>query len=235
MKCRKFKENFILYFYEELSQKEKESLQKHLSVCSDCAHEFEETGKVFHLLNVAKTEHVPEASWEKCWSEIDVHLHKKKRFQARSGFYRRWAYAAAALLLVFIIGIGIGRFWLRTSVSPAFEGVVSQYALQLSLQEHLENLKPVLVEYANYSAPQNGRGPILVDRGVIQNLLIQNYLLKKVIADSDPSAIPLLEDLDLVLREIVNQKPKDSQAPSLIKELIDQRGILFRLEIFPKI
>ncbi len=235
MKCRKFKERFILYFYQELSEKETEALQTHLHVCPDCAKKFEETRKMFHLLDATRPETLPEANWEKCWSEIDAHLDKKKR--SRSWFfpYHRWVYAGAALLLAFIIGIGIGRFWLRTSVSPGFEGVVSQNALQISLQQHLGNLKPVLVEYSNYNVSQNGRRPVLTEREVIQNLLIQNYLLKKVIADSDPSAVPLLEDLGLVLREIANQKPKDSQSLSQIKNLIDQREVLFRLEIFSKI
>ncbi len=235
MKCRKLKENFILYFYEELSQKEKESLQKHLRVCPACAQKFEETRKMFHLLNAAKPEFLPEVKWQKCWSEIDARLDERARLRSWFAPYRRWAYAAAALLLVFVIGIGIGRFWLRIPVRPAFEGVVSQNALQLSLQQHLETLKPILVEYANYNAAQNGRSPILVEKELIQSLLIQNYLLKKVIADSNPSAVPILEDLDLVLIEISNQEPKDSHAPYQIKDLIAQRELLFKLQVFPKI
>jgi len=40
-----------------------------------------------------------------------------------------------------------------------------------------------------------------------------------------------LEDVDLVLREIANQEGDDAHTLSMIKELIQERGILYELEV----
>jgi hypothetical protein len=51
-----------------------------------------------------------------------------------------------------------------------------------------------------------------------------------MIAEEDPSLKEILEDVDLVLREIVNQEGDDTDALTMIKELIQKRGILYELE-----
>ena len=99
-----------------------------------------------------------------------------------------------------------------------------------SLQEHFENLKPVLLEYANYtSSPENGK--ITIDKSLVRSLIIQNILLKRMIAEQDPSLKEILEDVDLVLREIANQEGDDDEALAMIKELIQERGIMYELEV----
>lgn len=74
-----------------------------------------------------------------------------------------------------------------------------------------------------------------MDKEVARNLIIQNILLRRIVAEKNPTALQFLEDVDIVLKEIANLKSGDQQTPSLIKELIEQRGILFKMEIFKKI
>jgi hypothetical protein len=70
-----------------------------------------------------------------------------------------------------------------------------------------------------------------LDKEILKSLLIQNYLLKKLVIESNPSAAELLEDLDLVLREIKNMPSDDKWAPSQVKEFIQERDILFKMDI----
>jgi hypothetical protein len=132
---------------------------------------------------------------------------------------------------VFVVGFFFGRIALfqPAKKSPALlEG--SQSAMHPSIQEHFESLKPVLVEFANYTAsPENGT--ITIDKNIVRNLIIQNILLKRMIADENPSIKEILEDVDLVLREIANQEGDDAHTLSMIKELIQERGILYELEV----
>ena len=44
-------------------------------------------------------------------------------------------------------------------------------------------------------------------------------------------AAELLEDIDLVLREINNMDPDDPDTPGMIRSLIDQRDILFKINV----
>ena len=147
-----------------------------------------------------------------------------------------WIYLAASVVVIFVLGVFIGRFWLTSDVqtAAAISGVKSpgssEYVKQ-SLREHFETLKPMLVSYANYSAEENGREMMILDREIVKNLLIQNYLLKKLVIESDPSAAELLDDLDLVLREIKNMPSDDTWATSQVKEFIQERDILFKMDI----
>jgi hypothetical protein len=230
MVCKKFKEKIILHLYGELNEEEAKKLLEHVKVCAECAEDFEYTKKVFHMLDETKTEELPEANWEKCWGTIDEKIQRKELKQKRYLLFPKWAYASAALIIVFGIGLFIGRLVFQPvqNLSILTEG--TQSALYPSIQEHFESLKPVLVEYANYTSSAED-GSITVDKDLIRNLTIQNILLKRVIAEKNPSVKQLLEDVDLVLREIANHEEDDTDSLSMIKEFIQERGILFELEV----
>ena len=87
---------------------------------------------------------------------------------------------------------------------------------------------------ANYTAEENGEGTVLMDRQIIQSLIIQNILLKSLIAEHNPTAGQLLEDVGLVLRELANMEEGDSRSKSMVKELIDEREILLNINILQK-
>ncbi len=232
MACKKYKDKIVLHLYGELDDKEAKKLADHLSRCADCAAELAYTEKVFHVLDETKTASVPEADWEKCWNTIDGGIRGKER--EKKSFWLsppRWAYASAALLAVFVAGFFIGRlaFFQSPKKSPGLlEG--TQSAMYPSIQEHFESLKPVLLEYANYTANAED-GTISIDKSIVRSLIIQNILLKRLIADQDPSTKEILEDIDLVLREISNLEGDDAQTLSMIKDLIKERDILYEIEV----
>jgi hypothetical protein len=231
MACKKFREKIVLHLYGELGETDTKNLLAHIDKCAECAQESAYTQKVFQVINETKTEDVPEANWEKCWNTIDVGIQGRERRRRSFLLYPRWAYASAALLFVFIVGFFFGRlafFQPGKGKTVQLEG--SQSAMYPSIQEHFESLKPVLVEYANYTAsPEDGK--ITIDKKIVQSLIIQNILLKRMIAEEDPSLKEFLEDVDLVLREIANQEEDDTDALNMIKELIQKRGILYELEV----
>jgi len=231
MACKKYKEKIVLHLYGELGENDAKNLMAHIEECAECAEEFAYTKKVFQVLDETKTDDVPEANWEHCWNIIDVGIQGKERKKRSFLLYPRWAYASAALLIVFTVGFFLGRIaFLQPGKSGPVQFEGSQSAVYPSIQEHFESLKPVLVEFANYTAsPENST--ITIDKKIVRNLIIQNILLKRMIADEDPSLKEILEDVDLVLREIANQEEDDVYALAMIKELIQKRGILYELEV----
>lgn len=231
MKCKKYEEKIILYLYGELSDKQKADLQSHIQECSACAQDLEYTKKVFKALDDSKEE-APQADWEKSWREISstnqVQTREKKSFLLT----QKWVYAGAALLVVFILGALIGRFWFFPVKESPFRSGAAPTAMNPALIEYMDDLKPILIEYANYTSSEGTEEAMLIDKDTLRSLLVQNLLLKDIIAKSNPSLLPLLDDLDLVLKELSNMKRGDKQTPSLIKELIQEREILFKMEIF---
>lgn len=228
MKCKKYKEQIVLYHYGELSEHEKAELEHHVKECRACLEDFEYTKKVFQLIDDNRDK-VPEANWDKCWKEIGtgalVEPRKKQSFRLAP----RWVFAGAALLLVFILGAFLGRYWFFPVQDSSLEAGVSPGAMNVALKNYIDDLKPVLLEYANYTAEE--KESIIIDKDFVRGLLIQNLLLKDLVAKSDPSLIPFLEDLDIVLNELSNMQKGDELTPSMIKELIQEREILFQMEI----
>jgi len=237
MRCKKYEEKIILYLYGELDEKERTEVESHIRECAQCSQDLAYTRKVFKVLDESQ-DVIPEANWEKCWTGIDSEIasnpQKKRSFFA----FPRWAYATAGILAVFFAGIIIGRFVFTPGQKPApqpYASALSATSYQPILKGFIEDLKPVLVEYANYSSANKEKETIVMDKEVARNLIIQNLLLRKIVAEKDPSALQFLEDVDIVLKEIANFKSENKQTPSLIKELIDQRGIIFKMEILEKI
>ncbi len=247
MKCKTHREHIVLYLYGDLAVREKAELEDHIKDCQECAEDLAYTREVFQILDETKVESVPEADWDKCWNTIstDITDRAKKRERKKLFLFPVWAYAGTSLVFIFVLGIAIGRFWLpsrsQTTIAEVAEatteqqmGVSPEYVRQ-SLSDHFEDLKPLLVEYANYTNEGNGKETVTLDKETLKNLLIQNYLLKKIVAESNPSAQEILEDLDLVLREIKNQRSDDKSASSLIKDLIQKRDILFKMDVLKTI
>jgi len=229
MKCKKYEEKIILYLYGELNDREKVEVENHVKECPACLEDFEYTKKVFKLVDDNK-EKVPDANWEKCWREIGAGVQVEPQKQKKFLFAPRWVFAAAALFLVFVLGALIGRYWFFPSQESTLEPGISQGSINLALNEYIESIKPILIEYANYTTPEE-EATIIIDKEAVRSLLIQNLLLKDLIAKSDPSLIPFLEDLDIILKELSNMRSGDELTPSMIKELIHEREILFKIEI----
>jgi hypothetical protein len=230
MACKKYREKIILHLYGELNEEDTKKLMAHIKECKECAEDLAYTEKVFHVLDKTKSTKVPEAQWEECWNTINSAIEKKQKKQKNFLAFPKWAYATAALIFVFVVGFYIGRiaFLPSQSTKTPLEG--TQSALNPSIQEHFESLKPVLVEYANFTGSEEN-GTITIDKELVRNLIIQNILLKRMIAEENPSVKQLLEDVDLVLREIANQEDGDAASLSMIKDLIQQRGILYEIEV----
>jgi hypothetical protein len=236
MNCKKHKQNIVLFLYGELNEQDKKSLEEHIKQCAECARDLEYTRKVFGLLDETKNqEKEPQPNWERCWQAIENNTMRK---EFKKPFFRlvpNWAYAAAAVLAVFILGIMAGREWFTSQEQVLRPEQPSAEFVEYTLNQHLDELKPMLLEYANYPEADENNSILLIDQKAAQELLIQNILLKEMIAQKYPSAGELLEDLDLVLKEIANQEDKDDKTPLRIKNLIKEREVMFKMEILQKL
>ena len=235
MKCSKAKEQIILHLYGELSDAEQRKLEQHMRECSACAEDLAYTRDVFDMIDKADTAEAPEAAWEKCWGEITSGVQVSSDPKTGWALFPRWAPVAAGVVLIFAVGIFIGRFWPSSQPSTVADTELTSEFPQFTLQDHFDNLKPLLAEYANHPAGDTTDDRVLVDRRLIQSLLVQNYMLMRLVAQNDPEAADLLEDIDLVLREIKNMEAGDPEAPGMIRRLIQSRDILFKINVLQKL
>jgi hypothetical protein len=118
------------------------------------------------------------------------------------------------------------------SISAAVSSTPA-YAMRIS--NYLGSVQPVLLVYAN-----RGQGPgegetVVMDKTLLETLLLQNYVLKQMVMEKDPQAVQILEDLEMVLREIINMPENDTEKQNMIRDLIKQRNILFKMDVLQEI
>jgi hypothetical protein len=154
-------------------------------------------------------------------------------FRSRA-FGWRWAWAAPAFALVLLAGMVIGRTWVRPQGTPqpaAVQAATAGPSLGPVMASYFENLKPILMDYANVSNGAPSGRTIVVEEKVIRDLLLENIVLKRRLAGKDPAAAELLDDLDLILKEISHRDAPDAASAGTIRDLIRQRDVLFKMNI----
>jgi len=233
MRCKKFKDQTILYLYGELTEKEKAAFEEHIDTCASCREEMVYTKSVFEAVDETRPVEIPEGDWDKNWAVVKNTISHRQGHRIKGPALPRWTYAAAATALIFLVGLFAGRMWFAPSDTPDLTGM-RKGSLQTAFDHYIDDIKPLLLDYANYSEPEAEDSVVMVDREFLRGLLIQNVLLKQILAEKDPEAALLLDDIELVLRELENLEPDDVRTPALIKELIQKREILFKMEILQK-
>lgn len=234
MRCSKIRQNIVLDLYGELNETEKAEMEKHISGCQACAADYAYSKKVFEAIEDAGEEDIPEPQWNTSWANINTSIQDKPQRQKLLPGFPKWAYAAAGVLAIFILGIFAGRLWFPSDRQTFQTAETFQDDFQHVLTKHLDELKPVLLQAVNYREGENGNGSILVDKQTLRTLILQNILLKSLITEQNPTAEQILEDVELVLRELANMEEGDSRTKSLVKELIEEREILLNMSILQK-
>jgi len=234
MRCKKCKDEIILYLYGELRPEVKEGFESHIESCASCREELVYTKSIFEAIDGTKTD-VPEGDWDKNWAAVKNAVSSKHSRPKASISLPRWSYAAAAIFAVFVVGFFAGRTLFKSPSAVGVPGVKKAY-MQSAFDQYIDDIKPLLIDYANFSEAENGSasGLVTVDRESLRGLLVQNIILKRILAEKHPEAAQLLDDIEIVLRELENLEPDDSRTPILIKDLIKKREILFKMEILQK-
>jgi hypothetical protein len=224
MNCKIAREEIILDLYGELDAAAKASLEAHLEKCRSCAAARTETKRLFALLDEHAPVPAPPLDAEGIWRKVQAGIAKAesgRRLLPFPGW--RWAIAGASLALVLVAGIFLGRTWFSPAAVPKTDAGPS---FDQALAVHLDDAAPVLIDYIH--AVENGKGKkALVEESAVRALLLQNFLLRQALVEQAPAAAELLDDLDLVFKEIVSGGAK----ASAIRDLIRERNILFRLRI----
>ena len=243
MTCKKAREIMVLEYYGEAGADDKARLDEHLRECPACAAERSETRRLFALIDAHAPEDAPAPDWERVWRGVRTGIAGEPLTRRPAPApWRRWAFAGAALTFVLVAGILIGRFGLAPAPHPAVSAAAAASnanggapnGIRPAFAAYLEDLKPILLDYAHYVPGQNIKGRVVVDEAALRTLMLQNVLLKRKLAEKDPAAADLLDDLDLILKEIVNRGPNDTNSPAEIRDLIEKRDVLFKMEILKK-
>jgi hypothetical protein len=181
----------------------------------------------------------PESERERSWNDIQARLSRgaeRSHRPGRTGL--RWALAAASAGVIFVAAFLVGKYGFRasfeTAAPPARSSAPHPNGIGPAFASHLDDVKPILLDYAHYQPGEGSGREIVVDEDELRGLVLQNVLLKKRLAERDPAAAEFLDDLELVLREITNRGTGNADSPAEIRDLIERRDLLFKMEILKK-
>jgi|Deesub1362A_J573_1020465.scaffolds.fasta_scaffold11029_2 hypothetical protein len=236
MKCHQAKKKIIPYLYQALTPEEKASLEKHLQECPHCQAELKISRLIFEAASFDQpSPPLPEVDWEKNWSAIARRLPARIKHRPAWTLQPRWVYGLGLLIVVFFLGLGLGYFWLaKPPVSPPATGLNPQ-GVKIALKNYLEDIKPILIDWQNLRTSDSEIETVVIDKNILQSLLFQNHLLREVVGEASPEAITLLDDLDLILKEMANQSASRPANRQLIKSFLQEKDILFKLEILSQL
>ena len=229
MNCNDCRDLIVTGIYGTLPLREKKDLEEHVEACPECAKILHELGGYQGLL--VEKEEIPLPDWERSWEVISEGMRRPHKHRIVYILSKRIVYAAAAVIVVFIAGLLIGKHFM----SPTREIVLSTpesvyFSYHIPVNNYAESIEPILVNFTNRGAYQLPEELLEMERKVIDEMRSQTILLKYIASRSgDLDLQHLLEDLEIILVSIANLKKGDEDAARQLEHFIRERAVTMRL------
>jgi hypothetical protein len=241
----------IEYLEQSLSPAITEKITRHLNECGECSRLFdrqERFGVFFKDVMTRKTADLRFTPSIDLEAVKQIDKPRKKKFSLPV-FPRLSGLRLKPALAVLIVGFIMG-FLFHSFFNFFFTGTVKQEQpgetaakiqpvddLQKVLLAHFEDVKPVIIEYAACTADPAVGEDLLPGKDIIIRLLKRNRILKnRVPLHKKEQLGQLLDELEIILTKIANldedsDQNREIDSCSSIKQLIKEKGILFKLEV----
>ena len=229
MNCNDCRDLIVTGIYGTLSSREKKDLEGHVEACPECARTLRELGDYQGLL--VEKEEIPLPDWERSWEVISESMRRPQKHRIVYILSPRTIYAAAAVIVVFITGLLIGKHFMgptREIILSTPESVHSSYYIPVS--NYAESIEPILVNFTNRGAYQLPEELLEMEREIIDEMRSQTMLLRYLASRSgDLDLQYLLEDLEIILVSIANLRKGDEDAARQLEHFIRERAVTMRL------
>jgi hypothetical protein len=233
MHCREFEEIFITQIYGKSVPSQMDALRSHIKDCPGCAREYE---RILHTCSrFERKEDVPAPDWEKSWKVVLEGATKRKRVRVRYTTYPRLAFAGAAMIVVFILGLFAGRQFFFPKTQERKDDVRWVANRDLSLDTYAERIDVVLINFLNRSHGMDREEFAEFEKKVIADMLDQTRLLKNFHSqEKDPQLIILLNEIECILMSISNLRSDDLESAEQLDQFILQRELNQKLQELSK-
>jgi len=231
MNCEDAKNLMTIGVFGEPDPADRVALEEHLRQCSSCARIFEMSAARRESFDVP--DDIPMPDWEKSWEVISSRALDRSRGFRLFGLPGKWAFAAASLLVVFILGFIVGRRFLQ---QPSDRPVLAAAGLSepaSPFKMYAESLEPVLIDFLNRGEAERPLEIVELERKIILSMLAETRLLQSLAEQSeqsqDASLQGFLQEMESLLVSMANLKPGDRDSADLLGRTIRDRQIRFKL------
>jgi hypothetical protein len=245
--CKRYRDMFDDVLYNEAPESYRKAFFLHLKKCHPCSSEYEKISSLLNQMDKRRRPEMKEEFWGGYWARLESRMKDESVPKGEPGWWEtlneffsfkyRWAMAPVAAILLVVVGIGIGRYISIPSGRQILNSALAPIRqFSPAVAEHFDNMKPLLIDYSNAESgieETTIEEPFMVDKGILKKLVLQNYLLKKAVANSnDPSIKQLLDDMELVLIELSNSEGNEEELAESIKNIIKRNDMLFKMKIY---
>lgn len=233
MNCKNIEKKIILLLCNELPKKDKSKLIDHIEKCENCKTFMEENISILSDVAESKID-LFEPEWDNYWDKINTEINNtsKKRWSFPQFGSKSFSFVTAVVLV--IVGIIIGKF-LPTSPPEVTKPLQHRGGDNniLYVNNYFEDVKPVMIDYANYTIPINNGNGGPVEKKIIKTILNDTRLLQRHIStQNSPYLSSLLEELELILTEIKNLSPTEKNSIMSIQRMIKEKSIPLKIDLF---
>ncbi len=231
MNCEECKNLITVSVYGKLTSSERSQLEDHLRECSECTRIYKKSENLSSLFE--DKEEIPLPDKEKSWDIISSRAVPRERKRTIYFPYKKWAFAASALVIVFLLGFLIGKqvFFPGPGETSPESAALQDY--ESPLLRYTEGLEPILIDFVNRTDAQKQQEMSDIEKLVVKDMLTQTKLLKHLISRrDDPRLLQLLEDIEFILVGISNLSPQDQESAAQLTRLIRDNEIKFKLKAF---
>lgn len=203
------------------------ALADHLGRCPMCARILERSAPRRISLDVPDDIRMPD--WERSWDVIARRaLDDRKKFQIL-GIPGTWAFAATALLIVFVLGYFAGRRLLQPAHIPVVAQTVRPEEAS-PLRAYADSVEPILIDFLNRGAEAQPAVMAELKKKIMRSMIEETRLLKSLAEQSRDVALGnILDELETALLSLSNLKPGDRESAELLDRTIRDRRMRYKL------
>ena len=246
--CKNCQSLFLEAFYEELNAQQKQFFKDHLKVCGKCKSTFEEMKSTLQFMSKRVRPEPEKKFWDSYEERLTQRIEKEESLQVEHKTWwkklsqpltlaPRWAYQAAAALVLIVVGVFIGRVLFLPSTPEIQHASQQRTGAELvhRTQSYIERSKLILLAMVNFD-PET-EDPYALDlpyqQQISRELVQKTSLLRKDLSESKQRRLEnLIANLEMILLQIANlESENDLEAIELIKEGADSQGILMEINL----
>jgi hypothetical protein len=253
--CKKCRGLLVEALYGELDSKEKTLFEKHIGSCPSCAAEFKALTDTLKTMDERVRPEPGQGFWDGYWDRLAGRMGKERAAEETSRSWEktlgrtwslrpRWAFQAAAAIVLVIVGVFIGRMAIspgRTPVDSARRGEPASPIQPvendpvLRARNYVDRSKLVLLALVNYNS--STEDPYALDlpyqKQVSQDLVTQAGELKSDLKKPGQRRLrELVTDLETILLQIANlESENDLEAVEFVKQGVENRGIFLKINL----
>ena len=237
-----------LYFYDELARAERESIDQHVSRCSECRAALDELHAIRTALDARPVVSAPASGdWSSFMTRLDAAVARERvAGQTPIVAFTPRAYTAyvamAAMLALVTVGVAVALRSRHVPAAPVASTVVQHQtppsipskdaAFAAMTEEHFERSKLVVLGLATKDPARDNPADWAYERELASSLLDDTRLYRLAAEDRGLDSLAgVMKDLELVLLQTSLTDGKDPSSLPQLQRLIRRRDLIEKMDV----